>query len=189
MRQAAHRLTADDVWQLLRDNASEFGYELVNGELVEVMPASAPHGRLIGRMSHLLHAFLDESRIGRVYVNAGFVLQVPGDTERLREPDVAFTSNETLDAKGGEPKSGWIRFAPDLVVEIDSPSNTDEDVHEKLRDYLEGGVKLVWIIHLRSRTATVYRPDGSARLLRENDSLDGEDIIPGFRAALKNLLD
>jgi Uma2 family endonuclease len=189
MGTAAHRLTADDVIELHRKHPEVFGYELVDGELVEVSPAGLPHGRIIARMAGALDAYLGHHGGGRVYVDGGFVLPLRDDPERLRGPDIAFVSDETLSRVGGEPESGFARFAPDIAFEVDSPSNTDEDVPGKVQDYLDAGVRLVWVIRPRNRSAMVYHADGSARLLRENDTLDGEDVLPGFSVGVRKLLE
>jgi Uma2 family endonuclease len=68
-----------------------------------------------------------------------------------------------------------------------SPSDNPLDVQQKVRDYLETGTRLVWIIAPAARTATVYQPDGSARLLREPEELEGEDVLPGLRICLDDL--
>ncbi|MBI4520203.1 MAG: Uma2 family endonuclease [Gemmatimonadetes bacterium] len=189
MRADTHRLTADDVEKLLRERPGVYGYELVNGELVELMPNSLPHGRVAARLSAEIDTHLRQHGGGRVYVEAGFVLPLAVDSERLRFPDIAYVSAETLATRGGEPETGYARFAPDFTIEIDSPSNTEEDVLQKVQDYLDAGVRLGWVIHVRSRSATVYHPDGSARLLREHDALDGEDLLPGLSIPLRSVLD
>jgi Uma2 family endonuclease len=88
---------------------------------------------------------------------------------------------------GGTLPQGFIRGAPDLAVEILSPNDDPVDVQQKVRDYLEAGSRLVWIVAPRPRTVTVYRPDGSARLVREPAGLEGEDVVPGFTLALAEL--
>ncbi len=101
----------------------------------------------------------------------GFVLNVPTDPERVRAPDVAFVSAQRL--PGGRLPEGFLVGSPDLAVEILSPTDNPIDIQQKVRDYLEGGARLIWIIAAQAKTVTVYRADGSARLLRENDSLEG----------------
>jgi Uma2 family endonuclease len=80
-------------------------------------------------------------------------------------------------------------FPPDLAIEVYSPSNErkTKDFHQRIRDYLDAGVPLVWIIYPDARYATAYHPDGSARLLREHEVLDGEDVLPGFVIALEEI--
>jgi len=85
-------------------------------------------------------------------------------------------------------QAGFFEGAPDLAVEIVSPGDTAAEVLEKVREYLDAGARLVWTTERRTRTITVYRPDGSAQLLGEGDILTGEDILPGFQVRVGDLL-
>jgi Uma2 family endonuclease len=187
MSRPARRLRADDVLRIQAERGGDIGYELVNGELVPIMPASLPHGRIMARLGRHMDWHVSESRLGVVYTEAGFVLDVAGDPERLRGPDIAFLSNQTLEAAGGEPVEGFFRGAPDLAVEVQSPNDRKGDLQQRVREFLDAGAKLVWTIHPAARSAMVFRPDGSARLLRETEALDGEDVLSGFRLPLAEL--
>lgn len=79
--------------------------------------------------------------------------------------------------------------APDLAVEVLSPSDDPVDVQQKVRDYLEAGARLVWVVAPSARAVTVYRADGSARLLREGEALEGEDVLPGLHIPLAELFE
>jgi Uma2 family endonuclease len=72
-------------------------------------------------------------------------------------------------------------------VEVLSRGNVGEDIQQKIRDYLDAGVRLIWLVAPDAQTVTVYRADGSARLLRKQDSLDGEDVLPGFAISLSDV--
>lgn len=182
------RLSADDVLEIpIPDHLR--GYELVDGELVEVSLVSPPHGRIAAQVARHLGNHIEEHGIpGRVYVEAGCVLALAHDPERLRGPDVSYVSEETLQARGGEPKKGWFRLVPDLVVEVDSPERRPPVEQQRIQDYLDAGVRLLWIIHTDARSATVYYADGSARLLRASEALEGDPVLPGFRLPLSALL-
>lgn len=177
-------LTADDVLDLpLPDGA--IGYEFVDGRPVPVMPASPIHGELIVEVAALLWHYVREHKLpGKVWNDAGFVLGLRRDRERMRGPDVAYIRAEKTN--GINPER-LFRGVPDLAVEIDLTSGKKPGGQQRIVDYLEAGVPLVWAIDPHSRTATVYHSDGSARLLREGDTLDGEDIVPGFRLPLAEL--
>ena len=82
---------------------------------------------------------------------------------------------------------GWIRGAPDVVVEVLSPTDTSSRMQRKTLEYLGAGALRVWIVDPGARTVTVYRPDGSATLLRGQETLDGEDVLPGFSLDLEEL--
>jgi Uma2 family endonuclease len=184
------RLTADDLWEIQGSDPNVHGWELVNGELVEVSPANLPHGRIQSRLAQLLWNHVDRQGGGVIYTEGGFVLQVPGDSERVRGPDVAFVSSFTLDAAGGEPAKGYARMRPDLAAEVFSPSNLKDarEFQQKIVDYVDAGVSLVWVLYPDSGSALVHHPDGTSRLLRGADAyLDGEDVLPGFRVALSDL--
>jgi Uma2 family endonuclease len=177
---------ADDVLQLpLPPGVS--GYELVDGEPVEVTPAGQRHGRLAVEIGARLLAHIRERPVrGMVYVEAGYVLGLRHDPERLRAPDVSFITHENLARCGGEPERGFLRGAPDLAVEVESPERP-EALQQRIQDYLEAGTRLVWVIHSLARSATIYHADGSARLLLEHEVLDGEDVVRGLRVPLSEL--
>ena len=102
-------------------------------------------------------------------------------------------NNQRAAARRGErieahPNPEWLlRCAPDLAVEIDLTSGKKPRGQQRMVDYLEAGVRLVWAIDPHNRTAMVYHPDGSARLLRPGEALDGEGVVPDFRLELSEL--
>ncbi len=177
------RVTAEDLWRM---GTGDIRRELVDGEVVEMAPAGGVHGRVSGRVYLRLAEHVAAHGGGEVVVgDVGFVLALPGDPERVRAPDVAFVSTGRLPE--GQLPQGFIHGAPDLAVEVLSPSDNPLEVQQKVRDYLEAGARLVWLIAPRAKTATVYRPDGSARLVREPEHLDGEDVLPGLTLSLTEL--
>ena len=179
------RLTADDLWRM---GEGDVRRELVDGEVIEMTPVGGLHGKVTGRVYRRLSDHVDARGLGEVVVgDVGFVLTLPSDPERVRAPDVAFVAMARLPE--GRLPQGFIRGAPDLAVEVLSPSDNPVEVQQKVRDYLEAGTRLVWVLAPLARTATVYRPDGSARLVREPESLDGEDVLPGLVIALADLLE
>jgi Uma2 family endonuclease len=179
------RLTADDLWRM---GEGDVRRELVDGEVIEMTPAGGVHGDVTGKVYRPLAGHVEAHRLGKVVVgDVGFVLALPSDPERVRAPDVAFISTRKL--PDGRLPQGFVAGAPDLAVEVLSPSENPVEVQQKVRDYLEAGTRLVWVVAPRARTVTVYRPDGSARLVREPESLDGEDVVPGLAIPLADLLE
>ena len=179
------RLTAEDLWKLGEGDTRR---ELVDGEIREMAPAGGVHGDVTGRIYRRVAEHVGHHGGGKVLVgDVGFVLDLPYDRERVRAPDVAFVTTARLPE--GRLPEGFIRGAPGLAVEVLSPSDNPGDVGQKVRDYLEAGGRLVWVIAPAARTATIYRADGLARLLREDDHLDGEDVLPGLLIPLVELFD
>ena len=117
-----------------------------------------------------------------------FLQQIrPGITDpaTVRGPDLAFVSSPRLPS--GPPERGFLAFAPDLCVEIISPSNTSVEIHEKVLDYLEAGTGAVWVVHPEARTVTEYLSPTEIRILSVTDELDGGEILPRFRIPVASL--
>jgi Uma2 family endonuclease len=177
------RITAEDLWRM---GTGDVRRELVDGEVIEMAPTGGLHGTVTRRVCQRLGEHVDAHGGGEVLVgDVGFVLALPSDPERVRAPDVAFIATARLPE--GRVPQGFIRGAPDMAVEVLSPSDNPVDVQQRVRDWLEGGARLVWVIAPQARSATVYRPDGSARLVREPEALDGEDVLPGLGIPLADL--
>ncbi len=174
------RITAQDLWRL---GEGDIRRELVNGEVVEMAPVGGIHGKVTLRIARLLAQHVERHGRGEVVVgDVGFMLNLPQDPERVRAPDVAFVSTAKL--PGGQLPQGFLQGAPDLAVEVLSPTDNPVEVQQKVRDYLEAGARLVWVIAPQAKTVTAYRADGSACLLREQESLEGEDVLPGLAIPL-----
>ena len=170
----AELLTADD---LLRLDGEGVRGELIRGVLCETMPTGHEHGAIVMNLGIELGNFVKPRRLGwLVASDSGVWLERDPDT--VREPDIAFTSAEKipLDAR----ITGYAEVAPDLVVEVASPSDSRREVHDKARMWLSHGVRLVWVVRPETRTVDVYQADGGTSTLGEEDSLDGMDVLPGF---------
>lgn len=179
------RFTAQD---LLRTRGQGVRRELVDGRIIEMAPHGFEHGEIAARLSRKLVEYVEQTGGGRVVTgDVGFVLDVPGDPERVRALDVAFVGRDRL-PQGAKRRTFFVG-APDLAVEILSPADATDDVQQRVRDFLDAGARMVWLIAPEARTATVFRADGSARLLREHDVLEGEDVLPGLAIPLSSVLD
>ncbi len=162
----------------------EAEYELVKGEMVE-MPkgnVSGRHGKVLVKMSHFLFEYTHKNDLGTVYGEAGCTFQ--DDDQNYLRPDLAFV------AKGRTPDDfdGPIPVAPDLVVEINSPSDTTERIYNKIEAYQQAGVRLIWSIYLMGKFVLVYRLNGpDIKLLNLKDDFEGEEVLPGFKLSVKTL--
>ncbi len=172
--------TVDEIEQLPDDN---YRYALIRGELYRMPPTMGPHGLVVTTIVWHVYSFVREHRLGRVYDQSGFILERGPDT--VLAPDLAFVAS----TNGPANPQGYPEVAPDLVVEVASPSQSGPSIAEKTALYLEAGVRLVWIIDPVRRTAHVQYADGRDRSLTVNDVLDGEDVLPGFRLPLSQLFE
>ena len=167
-------MTADELARLPDDG---WRYELIEGGLIRMTPAGGVHGEVGTEVHYHLRAFAGRHRLGRVYAaETGFLIARNPDT--VLAPDVAFVRAERLPPR--RDRRGFMPIAPDLVVEVVSPSDQEQDVAKKVARYLAAGVPLVWVARPEPRTVTVHTPDEPPRVLRSGDVLDGGDVLPGL---------
>jgi Uma2 family endonuclease len=171
-------MTADELLHLPDDGRF---YELVRGKLIEVSPSSSESSWVSADVLTRINTFVRQHGLGRCGDSDwGFLLATNPDT--VRAPDVGFVRAERIPASGVPP--GYWPGAPDLAVEVLSPSNRPTDVLRKVAEYLDAGASLVWVLDPQRRRATVYHPDGTVTVLGEDGVLDGEDLLPGFTLPL-----
>ena len=157
-------------------------YELVEGVLVEVPGAGALHGLIIELVVRLVGAFARERDLGLAFGDGvGYLLRRAPDVVRI--PDASFVSWERVPAEG-VPEGFW-PGAPDLAVEVVSPGDRADDIHDKVREYLAAGTRLVWVLWPRHRAITIYEPGGRFTELGAGDTLDGGAVLPGFRVGVE----
>lgn len=177
---ATKLLTADDLFQLGPDAP----YILIEGELVEVNPPGGIPGEVAGKLSAYLGMFILTNKLGKFFTNdVGFVLQQNPDT--VLGPDFAFIWQGRL----AKSPRAYIRIAPDLAVEVVSPSNTRAAVDRKTRIYLGAGVKQVWIVDPFRGELSVRQADTPAVVLGPEDTISGKDILPGFKLRVGDLFE
>jgi Uma2 family endonuclease len=161
-------------------------YELVRGVLVEKdaeMPGAKPiHNILASLIVHFLFNHILPQDLGIVSTELGCVLST--ETTTVRFPDVAFVSKARLP----QPDlTQYIPIAPDLAIEIVSPNDTANEVAAKVMEYLQAGTVLVWVIYTDLQTVYVHQSNNDVRIVDINGTLDGGDVMPGFKLALREL--
>ncbi len=181
--QAAGLLTAEE-YARMPDSLDGTKDELVRGTVVCEPPPSFGHGVASMKIAHLVMSFVEAHGLGTVVGEAGFVLERGPDT--VRGPDAAFVSAERASRHRGET---FFEGAPDLAVEVVSPSNTRTKVAEKTQDYLAAGARRVWNVDPRRQTVTVHAPGAEPRVLAAGDHLDGGDVLPGFSVPVSSLFE
>jgi Uma2 family endonuclease len=170
-------ITDKDLLRLPRDGRK---YELVDGE-IRVSRAGARHGRISLWLGAALLAFVREKGLGEVF-DSSTGYRLPGGN--VRSPDASFVSSKRL------PKvpEGFLELAPDLAVEVLSPEDSPREVLDKVGEYLAASVRLVWVIDPRASRAVSYRSLTDVHEIGPNGSLDGGELLPGFRCPLSDLL-
>jgi Uma2 family endonuclease len=180
MKHLTHPLTADDLFRMSHDGVRR---ELVRGEAREMAPAGGEHGWTSGNIYGHLYTYNRKKKLGFLFAaETGFVIERNPDT--VRAPDCAFVRVDRLTRP--LPKK-YVPLAPDLAVETVSPADRAGEVREKVTMWLQSGVRLVWVLDPAKRTVTVHHSGCQPRMLREGDFLEGEDVVPGFRVAVRDL--
>jgi Uma2 family endonuclease len=169
--------------ELLREQPPHKRSELIRGRLVVREPAGGRHGAVTTQVTFPLASCVKERDLGRVYAaETGF--KIASDPDTVRAPDVAFIAKERLPET---ERAGYPAYAPDLVVEVLGADDRPGEVLAKVGAWLNAGVRLVWVVDPGERLARVYRADGSESRLRSGESLDGEEVVPGFSLPLEQL--
>ncbi len=153
--------------------------ELVDGTLVE-KPMGQIESSLAMWLGSYLCRYLEQHDIGRIYGS-----DAPHELENklIRLPDVAFASYGRI-PEGEARKKPVASWAPDLAVEILSKSNTRKEIDRKRREYFDAGVRLLWVADPRKKTVKVYTFFDECITLGEKDTLDGGDVLPGFKLSI-----
>ena len=183
MRTLKKLFTAEDLL-CLSDTGKRL--ELVKGKVYEMAPAGGRHGYAAMNTGIILGGHVRVNGLGRVFAaETGFIIEHDPDT--VRAPDAAFVSQSRLSAD--EIPDGYIDLAPDLVIEVVSPNDRRREVREKVEEWLNAGVRLVWVLYPTTRSAIIYRSLNDVTHLAADDYLDGEDVVPGFRCRLGELFE
>lgn len=172
--------TAAEADVLTRDDGNKRLCELVDGVLIDKEPdfyKSVLGAVLVGRLEGFVHA----RDLGITLGPALPVRLAPG---LVRMPEASFRSWRHFPGRR-LPRTEFLEKSPDLTVNILTTGNTPAEMARKLREYLDAGVRLIWYLDPVSRSATVYRADGTTAMVPESGSLDGEDVVPGFSLALR----
>lgn len=157
--------------------------ELLRGELIEMSPGNSTRGYLIILLGNTVGLYAHQKGLGKAFSDTGFLLERGPDT--VLAPDVSFIRKDRL---AEVSPLGFVETCPDLAIEILSPSNSATEVLGKLETYLRSGVSAVWVLDPRRERAEIHRPGQPALRLGLDDTLEDEDMLPGFRITLRELL-
>lgn len=164
----------DEEFMALPDDGNK--YELVNGELL-MSNSGAEHGYITSLLMIVLGNHVKAQKLGLMFDSStAFTLK----SGNKRSPDISFIAKERLQGLKKLPRGFW-QGSPDLAVEVLSPSNTVEEIHNKIVEYFDNDTKLVWVINPEEEYVLIYHSPKPDRFLTSQDALDGENIVPGFQ--------
>ncbi len=155
--------------------------ELVAGEVIKMSPTNVEHGFLESEIAALLRNFVNEQKIGWVLTGEVGIF-TRRNPDSIRAGDVVFISKERMPKR---PRSGFLEVAPDLVVEIVSPSDRWADLHDKLEEYFGIGVQWVWVVEPTRQVIRVYQNPTTVEIVA--DTLHGIGVLAGFELTIPEL--
>ncbi len=180
---ATRILTVDDLWNMPGNGE---GFELVKGELRPMPPSGHEHSTIGVNLITRINTFVQSKKLGKVTgADGGYVIESAPDT--VRAPDIGFVQASRL--PGGKRTTKFFKGAPDLAVEIVSPDDAYQDIDEKVKEYLEAGVRLVWVVNPRRKSVSVFRADNTISSLRPADVLSGEAVLLGFEIVVSDIFE
>jgi Uma2 family endonuclease len=156
----------------------ELRYELDQGELIEmVKPRYRPHNRIVMKITDALLEYLRKNPIGEVLTSDNLFVLGP-NTKRI--PDLSFMTTERV--RQIQPDAD-IEGAPDLAIEVLSPSDTATAMRKKVKQYFTAGCRAVWLVYPESREIEVWESvTGPAKIVSADDTLEAPEVLPGFSA-------
>jgi len=150
--------------------------ELIDGRIVPMSPAGVEHGLIESNLASELRVFVRQYRLGWV-MSGGVGIYTGHNPDRVRGADVVFISKKRAT---DQPGKGFLETAPDLVVEVMSPHDRWQEVHQKIEEYFAIGVRWVWVVEPENRAVRIYRSTTEVQKLSEGDTLEGEGPLAGF---------
>ena len=180
-------LTADEFFRLY--SHLERRYELVDGEVVEMAPVNEQHGNVAFKISGAFYVYSRTHGVGSGGVETGYRVSQNPDT--VRGPDISFNLSSR---DVGEPaRMGFVPGAPDIAVEVVSPSNTTTEMERKVGEYLAAGSQRVWVVYPSTvgalSSVVIYRSDGAVQTFTGDEVITDEELLPGFSLPLSEIFD
>jgi Uma2 family endonuclease len=181
-------ITADELLVMppYDENGNQCRLEVIRGKLRTKDLFSPAHGIICADLGVALGTFVQDHDLGFVFsTGTGFVLEHEPDT--VLGIDVSYVSYERLN--GVENLDHFLPYAPDLAVDVLSPNDSADETDERVGLYFAAGAQAVWAFDPKKRTTAVYTSPTDVRILGEHDTLDGGEVLPGFKLDLSKLFD
>lgn len=165
--------------------------EIVDGQWVDVVEekmAGELHGAIATNLIILLGSYVKTHRLGRVYpADTTYILENDAHgVQLMRLPDVSFVAADRVKTQNRET---YYQLAPDLAIEIISPSERAVDMRAKLNDYLRSGVRQVWQVYPETQEIVVHLADQTVHTYSLGQTIPGADVLPGFELSVADVFD
>jgi Uma2 family endonuclease len=184
--------TAEDLWELShRPEYADLRLELSEGRLIVMSPAGWKHGGIASWLLRKVGDHVDENGLGMVTAaETGFILYKnpdPRGKDTVRAPDVGYIAAARVPGDLDDLPDGFVPFAPDLAIEVVSPNDEKGEIEQKIAEYLRYGTRLVWVMYSARREVKVHAPGQKTKTLKIGDTLDGGDVLLGFKLPVREI--
>jgi len=170
-------LTDEQFFQLCQNNRDLRFERTATGELIIMPPTGSETGDRNAELTYQLRAWNRQNKLGKSFDSStGFKL--PNGAER--SPDASWVKMERWNALTPVEKERFAPLCPDFVVELMSPSDSTAKTRAKMREYIDNGARLGWLINRQQQQVEIYHPNGEVEMLQRPQILSGEDVLPGF---------
>jgi len=157
----------------------------LKGELIIMAPTGGETGERNSSLNGQLWLWNFQAKLGVVFDSStGFKLP----SGAIRSPDVAWLRTERWQALSAEQKREYIPLCPDFIIELRSATDDLRDIQAKMREYMENGLRLGWLINPEARTVEIYRQDQAIQMLQSPRNLSGEEVLVGFSLNLEGII-
>jgi Uma2 family endonuclease len=178
-------LTPDQFWALSLTNRDVRLELTAAGKLIVMPPTGWESGKRNSNLNLDLGMWNRKTKLGIVFDSStGFILP----NGAVRSPDAAWVKQDRLDALNPKPE-GFLPLAPDFAIELRSATDSARDIREKMKEYMDNGVRLGWFLNPQAKEVEIYRLGREVEVLKSPASLSGEDVLAGFVLDLKGILD
>ena len=170
-------LTDEQFFQLCQQNRDLRFERTANGELIIMPPTGSETSDRNADLTYQLRAWTRQNKLGKSFDSSGG-FKLPNGAER--SPDASWVKMERWNALTQAEKERFAPLCPDFVVELMSPSDSTEKTRAKMREYMDNGARLGWLINRQQQQVEIYRPNREVEILQSPQTLSGEDVLPGF---------
>ncbi|MDF0556972.1 Uma2 family endonuclease [Kamptonema sp. UHCC 0994] len=177
-------LTEEQFWNLCHENSDLRFERTAKGELIIMPPTGSITGERNADLNYQVKAWSRQNNLGKVF-DSSSCFRLPNGAER--SPDASWVKLERWEALTPEEQNSFAPLCPDFVVELMSPSDTLAKTREKLREYIENGAQLGWIINRKKRQVEIYRPNQEPEILENPATVSGEEVLPEFSLDLATI--
>jgi Uma2 family endonuclease len=181
---ASIELTDEQFYQLCINNRDLRLERNAKGDLIIMPPTGGETSNRNGRLIQQLFNWSDRDATGIAFDSSGG-FKLPNGSDR--SPDASWIPKERWNALTSEQRQKFLPLCPDFVIELRSPSDNLKTLQDKMKEYIENGTRLGWLINPQKRQVEIYRQNQEIEVLESPNSLSGEDVLPGFVLNLESI--